>query len=69
MKKMIEELYEKQNNMKCWCNTCCKNETGAYHLFRMVLCPDCGNKRCPKATNHMLECSGINEPGQEGSIY
>ena len=63
---MIEELYEKQNNVKCWCQTCCKNETG---LFRFAVCPECGNKRCPKATNHMLECTGSNEEGQEGSIY
>lgn len=66
---MTEELYEQQNKVKCWCNTCCKKETGYYHLFRMVLCPKCGNKRCPKATDHMLECTGSNEPGQEGSIY
>jgi hypothetical protein len=29
----------------------------------------CGNKRCPKASDHRLECSGSNEPGQPGSIY
>lgn len=68
-KSIISTLYDQQNNLKCWCNTCCKKETGEYHLFRMVLCPDCGNKRCPKATNHMLECSGSNEPGQKGSRY
>lgn len=36
---------------------------------RMIVCPDCGNKRCPKCSNHELECSGSNEPGQPGSIY
>lgn len=35
----------------------------------MILCPDCGNKRCPKATDHTYACSGSNEPNQEGSIY
>ena len=35
----------------------------------MILCPICGNKRCPKASNHELECTGSNEPGQEGSVY
>lgn len=35
----------------------------------MVLCRTCGNKRCPKATNHALTCAGSNEPGQPGSIY
>ena len=66
---MTDQLYDQQNNVKCWCNTCCKNETGEYHLFRMVLCPDCGNKRCPRATSCELECTGSNEVGQEGSIY
>ena len=36
---------------------------------RMVLCPTCGNKRCPKATDHENGCTGSNEPGQRGSIY
>ena len=34
---------------------------------RMILCPDCGNKRCPKATNHRFPCTGSNEQGQPGS--
>lgn len=36
---------------------------------KMILCPECGNKRCPKASDHRNECTGSNEPGQEGSIY
>ena len=35
----------------------------------MILCPDCGNKRCPKASDSLNDCTGSNEPGQEGSIY
>lgn len=38
-------------------------------FYGMVLCQDCGNKRCPKATDCALECSGSNEPGQKGSVY
>jgi len=34
-----------------------------------IVCKVCGNKRCPKATDCSLECTGSNEPGQEGSIY
>lgn len=30
----------------------------------MILCPDCGNKRCPQASNHIYKCSGSNEPNQ-----
>lgn len=36
---------------------------------RMILCPDCGNKRCPKASDHRHSCTGSNEPGQAGSVY
>lgn len=36
---------------------------------RMILCSICGNKRCPKASNHDLECTNSNESGQRGSIY
>ena len=36
---------------------------------RMIVCPLCGNKRCPKATYHDNECGKSNEPGQLGSWY
>jgi hypothetical protein len=36
---------------------------------RMFLCEKCGNKRCPHATDHRLDCTGSNEPGQPGSAY
>ena len=68
-KSMIEDLYELQNNLNCWCQKCCEEQTGYQRMFRMVLCPTCGNKRCPKATDHKLECTGSNEPGQKGSVY
>lgn len=38
-------------------------------VVRMIVCPTCGNKRCPKATNHELSCTGSNETGQPGSVY
>ncbi len=38
-------------------------------FFGMLTCPDCGNKRCPKATDHRLACTRSNESGQYGSIY
>ncbi|MGD1826920.1 hypothetical protein A203_16590 [Chromobacterium violaceum] len=37
--------------------------------MRMVLCPVCGNKRCPHANDHHNACTGSNEPGQIGSFY
>lgn len=36
---------------------------------RMIVCPSCGNKRCPKATHHDNPCTNSNEPNQEGSSY
>lgn len=36
---------------------------------RMIVCTECGNKRCPKATDHDLACTRSNEPGQDGSVY
>lgn len=36
---------------------------------RMILCPICGNKRCPHANDHRNACTGSNEPGQPGSAY
>jgi len=33
----------------------------------MILCPTCGNKRCPHANDHRHACTGSNEPGQQGS--
>lgn len=35
----------------------------------MEVCPTCGNKRCPRATDHNLPCTNSNEPGQPGSRY
>ena len=43
--------------------------TGDWYLRGMIVCPDCGNKRCPKATHHDQPCTGSNDPGQPGSVY
>ncbi|MHA8112836.1 hypothetical protein ACX122_06935 [Kosakonia cowanii] len=51
---------------KCWCRTC--RPVGITDM-RFVVCPDCGNKRCPRANDHRNACSGSNEPGQVGSAY
>ncbi len=50
------------------CHSCFK-ASGGVMLDRMILCPECGNKRCPKASDHSFSCAGSNEPGQIGSIY
>jgi Zn finger protein HypA/HybF involved in hydrogenase expression len=66
---MIEDIHELQQKLKCWCHKCFEEETGFSNYLWMTLCPNCGNKRCPKATDHRLECTGSNEPGQKGSVY
>lgn len=37
--------------------------------MRFVVCPDCGNKRCPKANNHNNACTNSNDVGQKGSRW
>ncbi|WP_251886844.1 hypothetical protein [Klebsiella pneumoniae] len=50
----------------CWCLTC---RPVVLNDMRFVVCPDCGNKRCPRANDHRNACTGSNRPGQEGSAY
>ena len=55
---------------KCWCSTCRPvTPFGNPEDNRMVLCPTCGNKRCPHANDHRNACTNSNEPGQPGSGY
>lgn len=52
------------------CHACADRLQWKERMFvGMILCPDCGNKRCPKASDHQLGCTRSNEPGQPGSIY
>lgn len=56
----------------CWCFRCLDEPSmGPLNpaVQRMIVCPQCGNKRCPRATSHDNACSGSNEPGQDGSRY
>lgn len=54
--------------LHCACRACAE-AFGELPGTRMIVCPDCGNKRCPKATDHRNECTGSNKPGQAGSAY
>ena len=50
--------------------SCCYNHASIeQRMSYMILCPTCGNKRCPKATDCSESCTGSNEPGQAGSRY
>lgn len=55
-----------ETSTKCWCRTC---RPVRISDMRFVVCPECGNKRCPHANDHRNACTGSNEPGQEGSTY
>jgi hypothetical protein len=58
--------------VKCWCHKCNKHNTVnglPFSMTQMILCPECGNKRCPNASDHQLDCTGSNEAGQHGSVY
>lgn len=51
---------------ECSCHAC---RPVTFADSRFVVCPECGNKRCPHAIDHRNACTGSNEPGQEGSAY
>jgi hypothetical protein len=54
---------------RCWCHTCRPIDYRDPDSVYMRLCPNCGNKRCPRATNHEYACTNSNEPNQPGSKY
>ena len=68
LKKAIAELESQEPVTRYCCHSCFKT-SGGVMLDRMIVCPDCGNKRCPKASNHALKCTNSNDPNQVGSIY
>jgi hypothetical protein len=58
----------------CWCFDCLDKLLDPITMLpptmtRFIVCPECGNKRCPRATHHALVCTNSNEPGQPGSRY
>ena len=54
-----------------YCCHKCKDKNFAefFKAMRMILCSECGNKRCPKASDHDLDCTDSNDPDQTGSVY
>lgn len=69
--KILNDL----NAKRCTCHRCIREHDllgpGGFPLSgtQMIVCRTCGNKRCPKASDHNLDCTGSNEPGQHGSVY
>lgn len=53
-------------NRACGCGRC-TGERNVFTRTRMIVCPTCGNKRCPHAEDHEFQCTGSNEPNQVGT--
>ena len=69
-------LEQQAEPMVCQCRRCIKehdirepSSNLPLDMTRMILCPTCGNKRCPKASDHRLDCTDSNAAGQPGSVY
>ena len=62
---------KKVAEITCGCYNCMKEQIDNNGLLmsRFIVCPTCGNKRCPHATDHNQACTNSNEPGQPGSRY
>ena len=60
---------------ECGCFTCVGNQPAhpgtwlTVGMTRMIVCAECGNKRCPHSTDHRNDCTGSNDVGQAGSRY
>ena len=49
----------------CWCHKCNEGRlvNGVpFAMTQMIVCPICGNKRCPHASDHALACTASNDP-------
>ena len=70
-----QDMFTGEFTSECKCRKCIndlnimRDDVFRLDFTMMIVCPVCGNKRCPKATWHANECTGSNEPGQKGSDY
>lgn len=58
----------------CRCRSCLRERDEQINglpaeMCLLIVCPQCGNKRCPHANDHRNPCTGSNEVGQPGSAY
>lgn len=66
---LLEEAANALEGKVCWCSTCRPISWTDPTSMRMILCPECGNKRCPKALHHDCFCTDSNEPNQPPKAY
>lgn len=45
----------------CWCVACDLAQGSPMGRTRMCVCPDCGDKRCPRAAHHEAACPAPKE--------
>lgn len=64
---MTEHSTENGATPDCGCWKCV--EARSERIWWMIVCSLCGNKRCPHAADHTLDCTGSNDTGQSGSAY
>ena len=50
---------------ECHCEAC-DIAANSGRRSRMSLCPQCGNKRCPRASSHSNACTSSNAQAQKG---
>lgn len=64
--------YLEDTKRTCWCVECedmrlaKMSDWNALLSMTFIVCPTCGNKRCPKAQQHDRVCTGSNDVGQPG---
>jgi hypothetical protein len=62
----VLRLFGVSGSLPCGCLKCSPN---VFPNLRFNVCPICGNKRCPHASDHNYECTNSNDVGQTGSVY
>jgi hypothetical protein len=63
---LLLDLFAVSGSLPCGCLKCYPN---VFPNMRFNVCPICGNKRCPHASDHNYECTNSNNVGQTGSVY
>lgn len=59
------DMLKMENSKNIYDCEACRKDANAIRSY-MILCKDCGNKRCPQALNHRHKCTGSNEVNQIG---
>lgn len=63
----LAEFFGKIEDNGKWCCESCRQNANALRST-MICCAECGNKRCPKAENHLFKCTRSNDTNQVGVL-